>query len=541
MSCDSAPQSVNQNSGTMQFYDSGYGEFSQPVFESQQIHSPGANSNTIITLPPPANFNPPIQQAPFVPSTVIPDRSPEAAPPEPTDTSLEPATGGQTRQSMPFTKDNEFIVPKNEVVESSEPKKFEFDDLPSSEPETDFEPIKLKAKSDDLVDVPLKFTPPAKTEMPKRLDMPGRVEPDPNQLAATGVSGGAAIKSDARFETFKLSDLFSETTVNETMEKQSDPDQVIWGPPVVVGNDTELFDAKQAEEEPAGEERSAAERAERGEELVPTDSEFENEPLLNQEPILETVQQKRKLRSQAEIVRSLQNSKVPNRIIYDNTPSIPQQEISNSPLVLNARPIEYYHEIRHIAETKRQKLRAVARERIVPQQTAETVHSGIPVLQASTSLVRRPEDFDFRPLPELSALQQQVIKVGASGPAVEESFAPESFPQAAAPTALAEDPEFANKPLPEPEIPTSLLPPLNQPDSGVKAKPVSSQQPLSSVLISHPTDDQQSEVISRRPALILKAAPQRDSWLESTYDNGKAAKAKFRFVQPKYQRVIEQE
>lgn len=578
MSCDAAPDSVNRNNGTMQFFDSGYEDYSQPIHGGQS-QSRAVNPNTIITLPPPTNF-PPIETAPVVPSTVIPDREPATeAPPKPLDQSLEPA-GSVTRQSMPFSKDNDFsptqkvesatVETKNEIKEIVAPKKPDLNSMVEKEPMEDFAPPELKVKSEDFAKLPQERKLPAKIEIPKKIELPGKVELEPksnqlemaNRKPVTGVSGGAGISSEAKFESFKLSDLFTDTTVNTTMqEKTVESNDVVWGPPVVVNKEPGLFAGNKPEQQV---ELSDAELSELGIEsteeengLLPLESGFEEpEVLKSHSSDLETVERAKPQRSQADIVRSLQNANVPNRVIYDNTPAIPQQEILKSKVVLSARPIEYYHEIRQIAEAKeKQKLQAVALERVTRPQTQlptpEPVvveKPSIPVLQASTSLVRRPESFDFRPLPELSALEQQVIKVGASGPVADEGFAPESFPQNEAPTELQEeeeeeDPRFTTEPLPEHKITTSLLPPV--PTSRVEVKPVLTQ-PLSSVLNSQPLPANQATHRTRpttfsQPAVILKAAPKRDNWLDSTYDNGAAAKAKFRFVQPKFQRVVEQE
>ena len=112
-------------------------------------------------------------------------------------------------------------------------------------------------------------------------------------------------------------------------------------------------------------------------------------------------------RTEREIVEQLRTSTVPNQVVFDNSPQIPEQSgTAEDGIVLAARPVPHYQELRRLARTTMEN--AIEDERQVAIESLPAVRNSGRKLKAFQASTRRRDEprqqekgFDFQPLPNL--------------------------------------------------------------------------------------------------------------------------------------------
>lgn len=212
-------------------------------------------------------------------------------------------------------------------------------------------------------------------------------------------------------------------------------------------------------------------------------------------------------RSEKDIIRDLRNSTVPNQVVFDNSPQIPEQQIKevDNPVTLAAKPVPHYQELRHLAQLSEVEVTFDNGPEMMTQRLPKVRKvQAMPV--SSQRIVEETEQFDFQPLPNLMMPEPVEVERVDLNYLQEQAFDPDS-------------------------ILNNVLPPV---DNHTAARPFtkrSSSQPMK--MASKP----------RRNAapIVLRAAPT----FTGSSDNARVsstpkAQARIRFVKPSYQREYQE-
>ena len=380
---------------------------------------------------------------------------------------------------------------------------------------------------------------------------------------------------DPRFETFKLEDLFRNN--ENTPVQETKPMVVVKGKTPVASKPVLRHDrpvekvAKVEVDSPAKLEDEISEK------MVATPA-----------PQIERVMRSR---SEEEVIRDLRNSTIPTKLVFDNSPEIPQQKNAvNSAIVLKASPVEYYHEIQQLVQSKSQKshLLSVPVEIPAKKVVERKRRISVPTRQASSQRVVEEKTnemrFDFQPLPHLNELVEPMDLSMASSIS-NEVFQPYEFPEEIETPAVNEHAEIkfdslapgesvagstdvasedavdesshdhdwaleiialpveksASTEITPIEVSTQPLPPVE--NINVEKTPVINVSALPPL----PVDVQQATVPQetmpqKESSILLRAIPKpRDDAGRIRLPRFESqSQAKFRFVQPKFQRVGEE-
>ncbi len=422
-------------------------------------------------------------------------------------------------------------------------------------------------------------------------------EPDvaaPVKTVKQGISGGAGLLPNPKFETFSLEDLFNDNLgPNAVPRKQRSrsEDDVDWGPPTLVQPDADNPEPTSA----SGEKR---------------------DPIHRPPPVRRGEQPRRSpdgnARSEEEVFQDLKNATLPNRVVFDRTPVIAQELVQpqETQIVLRAQPSQYYHEIQQLAKEQAE------RSKIVKAVDKFARQTNVPVIKASTMIHRSQNakqsapQFDFSPLPKIEESIEDSLDVGAASEITDQVYEPYEFPEghsknqlpitlpkASLPNAdekwrphpldkSTSDNEITRLPSQEKTVllrnevdekyaaeilkaifdDQTILSNLIQSDSnlGAPAKPHQSEtplrpQPTTAIQVSDSTDmraaSETSTDVENLPAtttkskvtedtghdVLLRAIPETQESKSFPLKLTPKSKASFRFIQPSFQRVVEGE
>ena len=210
-------------------------------------------------------------------------------------------------------------------------------------------------------------------------------------------------------------------------------------------------------------------------------------------------------RTEKDIIQELRNSTVPNRVVFDNSPQIPEQQpVVSKPLIMAARPVPHYQELRRLAKMNQEGAVDVSGDEMAIESLPQVGKT--PAMTVSSQRVVEPtREFDFQPLPNLLLPSQIGLDDAGEAYWQDEAFDPDSI--------LNNSPSTS-------DIPAKNLQRMLG-DSGVAVQPVKSKAKKNAVPI------------------ILKAAPTfARGESETTSQSNSSSKAKIRFIKPSFQREL---
>ena len=262
---------------------------------------------------------------------------------------------------------------------------------------------------------------------------------------SSSISGNASVLPDPKFETFSLDDLFPNLKKNSAGKQNNE-------------------------------------------------QEFK-EPVKNKTSL--HLKPKRLARSESEVIEDLQNNTIHSRMVFDNTPEIPEQKVAGPEIVLKAIPVRP----------------SIVRSTSKTQKDIANKRSRVPVLQVKT---RSPssESITISPLPQLTDMVDEV-DLSVAHSISDEVYDPYRFPEHGYP----ERGEFEFNGRPN----------SNSADDSKNRVDTKDGGDLRSV---------------NTGGIVLRAVPTSSSTEISNairMPEKPASTAKFKFVQPKFQRPVNED
>ena len=197
-----------------------------------------------------------------------------------------------------------------------------------------------------------------------------------------------------------------------------------------------------------------------------------------------------------------------------------KEELTEPPkkieIVLKAKPTQYYHEIQRIAaEKKAAKMsQSLAAKSDQPNNRSKTKtalkKSQIPVIQAKTSKRALKSRFDFTPLPQMNSITEDDLTVESTSEISDQVYDPNEFPLI---EPLHKKPDASESTIP---LFVTELPKLTEPETPIE------------------------QLLNKRSSILLRAVPDRTKLDIQEMQLQKKSQAKFQFIQPGYQKVIDE-
>ena len=234
-------------------------------------------------------------------------------------------------------------------------------------------------------------------------------------------------------------------------------------------------------------------------------------------------------RTEQDIIEELRNSTVPNRVVFDNSPEIPekpkQRKKKAKPVVLSARPVPHYRELRHLAKMDEDGVVDVSGDEITIEKLPD-VRKKVPAIPVSSSrVVQEVERFDFQPLPNLMLSPAPKWDDGRTDDWRDQAFDPETILEGIIPSV---EPDGKTDERKESEVESEVI------------KPAAAKQNVENTVTEKAKAAKNVNETPKQSAvpIVLRAAPTFGNNADND-DSAAGSKARIRFIKPSYQRDIE--